>query len=242
MASPGSAAIGISRGLGVHRRRAAAAVRAAIPSSRWSSPPATPRPAPRWPTCTRAWRPRYPDLVFEPYDPDAARRRSTSCSSALPHGASPGARARAARAGSARRRPGRRLPAAGRRRCTRSGTARSTPRPSCSTSSPTACPSCSATTSPAAAAVAAPGATRRPPPWPSRRWSRAGLDRADRHRSSTPPAACRARAGRRSRTRTFCTVDEDFTAYGLLDHRHTPEIEQAHSAARRCCSRRTWRR
>ena len=26
---------------------------------------------------------------------------------------------------------------------------------------------------------------------------------------------------------TFCAVDEDFTAYGLLDHRHTPEIEQA---------------
>ncbi len=25
---------------------------------------------------------------------------------------------------------------------------------------------------------------------------------------------------------TFCTVDEDFTAYGVLDHRHTPEIEQ----------------
>jgi N-acetyl-gamma-glutamyl-phosphate reductase len=24
----------------------------------------------------------------------------------------------------------------------------------------------------------------------------------------------------------FCTVDEDFVAYGLLDHRHTPEIEQ----------------
>ena len=24
---------------------------------------------------------------------------------------------------------------------------------------------------------------------------------------------------------TFCAVDEDFTAYGLLDHRHTPEIE-----------------
>jgi len=28
-------------------------------------------------------------------------------------------------------------------------------------------------------------------------------------------------------TTTFCTVDEDFTAYGLLDHRHTPEIEQS---------------
>ena len=26
---------------------------------------------------------------------------------------------------------------------------------------------------------------------------------------------------------TFCTVDEDFTAYGLMTHRHTPEIEQA---------------
>jgi len=29
---------------------------------------------------------------------------------------------------------------------------------------------------------------------------------------------------------TFCAVDEDFTAYGLLDHRHTPEIEQAVAA------------
>lgn len=27
-------------------------------------------------------------------------------------------------------------------------------------------------------------------------------------------------------TTAFCTVDEDFRAYGLLDHRHTPEIEQ----------------
>jgi N-acetyl-gamma-glutamyl-phosphate reductase len=31
-------------------------------------------------------------------------------------------------------------------------------------------------------------------------------------------------------TTAFCTVDEDFTAYGLLDHRHTPEIEQATGA------------
>jgi N-acetyl-gamma-glutamyl-phosphate reductase len=35
-------------------------------------------------------------------------------------------------------------------------------------------------------------------------------------------------AGRRTKpTTAFCTVDEDFTAYGLLSHRHTPEIEQA---------------
>jgi N-acetyl-gamma-glutamyl-phosphate reductase len=26
---------------------------------------------------------------------------------------------------------------------------------------------------------------------------------------------------------TFCAVDEDFTAYGLLTHRHTPEMEQS---------------
>jgi N-acetyl-gamma-glutamyl-phosphate reductase len=29
---------------------------------------------------------------------------------------------------------------------------------------------------------------------------------------------------------TFVTVDEDFTAYGLLDHRHTPEMEQVLAA------------
>ena len=28
-------------------------------------------------------------------------------------------------------------------------------------------------------------------------------------------------------TTAFCAVDEDFSAYGFLDHRHTPEIEQA---------------
>jgi N-acetyl-gamma-glutamyl-phosphate reductase len=34
-------------------------------------------------------------------------------------------------------------------------------------------------------------------------------------------------AGRKESAATqFCTVDEDFTAYGLLNHRHTPEMEQ----------------
>jgi N-acetyl-gamma-glutamyl-phosphate reductase len=38
-------------------------------------------------------------------------------------------------------------------------------------------------------------------------------------------------AGRKlSHTTHFNTADEDFTAYGLLDHRHTPEIEQASGA------------
>lgn len=31
-------------------------------------------------------------------------------------------------------------------------------------------------------------------------------------------------------TSLFCTADEDFTAYALLDHRHTPEIEQVTGA------------
>jgi len=35
-------------------------------------------------------------------------------------------------------------------------------------------------------------------------------------------------AGRKLAEATqFCAVDEDFTAYGLLNHRHTPEMEQA---------------
>ena len=38
-------------------------------------------------------------------------------------------------------------------------------------------------------------------------------------------------AGRQPRPTThFGTANEDFTAYGLLDHRHTPEIEQATGA------------
>lgn len=38
-------------------------------------------------------------------------------------------------------------------------------------------------------------------------------------------------AGRAAKANThFNTVDEDFTAYGLLTHRHTPEIEQATGA------------
>ena len=39
-------------------------------------------------------------------------------------------------------------------------------------------------------------------------------------------------AGRPAKaTTTFCTVDEDFRAYGLIGHRHTPEIEQATGAS-----------
>ena len=89
-----------------------------------------------------------------------------------------------------------------------------------------------------AARVAAPGcySPRRPAGPGAARAGRAG--RADRDRRRRR-AGCRAPAGRPSRHHLL-HVDEDFTAYGLLDHRHTPEIEQA--IGPRCCSPRTWPR
>jgi N-acetyl-gamma-glutamyl-phosphate reductase len=46
---------------------------------------------------------------------------------------------------------------------------------------------------------------------------------------NTVTGASGAGRGLKSTTQ-FCTVDEDVTAYGLLTHRHTPEIEQATGA------------
>ena len=55
----------------------------------------------------------------------------------------------------------------------------------------------------------------------------AGRARSSRPASwSTPRRACRARAAALKESLHFGTVDEDFTAYGLLTHRHTPEMEQ----------------
>ena len=73
--------------------------------------------------------------------------------------------------------------------------------------------------------VATPGLLRHggdagPGPAARRRAGRA--HRADRRRRQR---RVRRRAGAKPDT-TFCAVDENFTAYGLLDHRHTPEIEQ----------------
>ena len=147
------------------------------------------------------------------------------------------------------RRPGRRLPA-GRRRAlpdvVRRGPRRS---PSCSASSSTACPSCSASTLEGATAVAVPGCyPTAVDPRPRPAGARPGSSSRPAS-SSTPPRACPAPVGRPKPNTTFCAVDEDFTAYGLLTHRHTPEMEQSRrprSAAcrgrrSRCCSPRTWR-
>ena len=61
--------------------------------------------------------------------------------------------------------------------------------------------------------------------------ARAGAARRDRRRrAERDHRRCRHRRVRRGvglkENTAFCTVDEDFIAYGLLDHRHTPEIEQ----------------
>ena len=83
-----------------------------------------------------------------------------------------------------------------------------------------------------------PAATRRPPSWPSPRSCAAGLGR-DRRASSSTPRRGVSGAGRPPKPNTtFCAVDEDFTAYGLLNHRHTPEIEQSVARGRRRCGRR----
>ena len=190
----------------------------------------------------------YPDLVFEPYDARGRSTGSTWSSCACPHGASqalvPELRGQVALAG----RRGRRLPPArrralpavvrrGPRRARPAGRvrlrpARAVPRPSIAGATAVAVPGCYPTASILTLAPLV----------------RAGLVEPT---GIIVDAACGASgAGRPPKpTTTFCTVDEDFTAYGLLDHRHTPEIEQAvgeHAGlapvACRCCSPRTWRR
>ena len=205
-------------------------------SSRSSWPPATRRPASRPPTLYPAW--------------PAPTRRSCSRPSTpigvdgldvvflgLPHEASHGARAAARRHGRLRRRPLRRLPAEGRRavpdvvrlrarpaRAARRGRvrpARAVPRPS---------------SKGARAGRHARLLRRRRRRWRCARSCDAGA-RSRRPGIIVDAASGVSGAGRAPKhATTFCTVDEDFTAYGLLDHRHTPEIEQEHRR-RRCCSR-----
>ena len=220
------------RGIGLHRRRAAAPraprhpeLEVALRHRRHARPArrvaelypslaaAYPRPGVR----RRSTRPRLDglDLVFL----RPAPRRL------------PGARARPARAGAARSSTWPPTSGCRTRALPARGTARPTPRPSCWPSSPTACPSCSATSSRARPPSPRPAATPPPPRWPWRRCVRRGL--VEPTGIVVDAASGVSGAGRPPKPNTtFCTVDEDFTAYGLLDHRHTPEIEQASSRRR----------
>ena len=123
------------------------------------------------------------------------------------------------------RRSRRRFPARRRRRTMSAGTASRTRRPSCSAGSSTAFPRSTATRSPARATVAAAGC------YPTSAILALkpliGADRARTASSSMPPRASPAPA-RRSRKRPISTPSTRiFTAYGLLTHRHTAEMEMA---------------
>ena len=100
------------------------------------------------------------------------------------------------------------------------------PRPSCWPGSPTGCPSSSGTQLAGARLVAAAGC------YPTAAaLALAPLVRAGAVETAgivVDAASGVSGAGRAPTERLhFGSVDEDFTAYGLLTHRHTPEIEQA---------------
>ena len=104
------------------------------------------------------------------------------------------------------------------------GTARSTPAPSCSATFAYGLPELFRDDIAGAGRVAAPAATRRPRSWP---WPPAAGGLVEPQGIVVDAASGVSGAGRGPRPATaFCTVDENLTAYGLLDHRHTPEIEQ----------------
>ena len=86
------------RGVGVHRRRAAAPAAPGTPTSTCGWPPATARPARRSPTSTRAWPPPTPTWSSTPYDAAAGRRARPRLPRPAPRRVA-GARARARASG-----------------------------------------------------------------------------------------------------------------------------------------------
>ena len=167
----------------------------------------------------------YPDLVFTAYDPADRGRPRPGVPRPAPRrqpGAScPSCSARSATWSTWRPTSGCRTPAS-----TRSGTARPTRRPELLPDFAYGLPELFRDEIAAAAHVATPGLL---PDGGRAGAGAAGAGRAWSRRpgsSSTPRPGCRGPAGRPKPNTTFCTVDEDFTAYGLLDHRHTPEMEQ----------------
>ena len=166
----------------------------------------------------------YPGLVYEDERPGAPRRARPGVLRPAARGV-PADRPRAARRGwawSSTWPPtsgcGRRALPALVRRGARARPS-SWPRPS------TGCPSCSATTWPGPPSSPRPAATRRRPAWRWPRWCGRGL--VEPTGIVVDAASGVSGAGRAPKESLhFGTVDEDFTAYGLLTHRHTPEMEQ----------------
>ena len=180
----------------------------------------------------------YPDLGYEACDPEVADGLDMVFF-ALPHGASAGPRPRAARAGRAHRGPGRRLPAQGPGRCTPGGTAAEHRRPELLAEAVFGIPELYRTRLTGATLVAAAGcyvtAARlalAPLVRPGR-WSPTGIVVDTTSGVSGAGRAAKA-------TSHFCTVDEDFCAYGLLTTATPPRSSRPR--APRCCSPPTWPR
>ena len=185
---------------------------------------ATPRPAPRWRRSTRAWPPPTPTSCSRRTTrPTSAGSTSSSapCPTAARRRWSPRSWARCRHivdlSADFRLKDPDALPAVVRRGAPPSGAAgrgglrpaRVLPRPRSAT--PASWPR--------------PAATSPPPPWPCAPSCRAGIIEASG--VIVDAASGVSGAGRSLKPETaFCTVDEDITAYGLLTHRHTPEIEQ----------------
>ena len=111
------------------------------------------------------------------------------------------------------------------RRCTRGGTASNTISPSTSRQRCTACPSCTVEQLVGASLVATPGCHVTAAALALEPLVAAGL--ADPAGIVVDSITGISGAGRALKHASlFCSADEDLQAYGLLDHRHTPEIEQ----------------
>ena len=170
----------------------------------------------------------YPTLEFSKVGAERPRRARRGVPGASPRRV-PGAGPRARRTGSGSSWTCPPTSGCATRRPTRGGTATTMSPPTCWPSSSTGSRSCSGPSWPGPGWWPRRGATR-----PRRRW---------RWRRSCAPGSIETTgvivdaasgvsgAGRKlSHTTHFNTADEDFTAYGLLNHRHTPEIEQASGA------------
>ena len=212
---------GDRRRLRVHGSRAAAAARGAPRDRRGPRHGRLQRRGGRRVAATRRLRRPTRGSRTRRFDPARARRprRRVPRAAARRVAAAP---AEDRRPGRSRRRPRRRLPTPA-RASTRPGTASRTARRRCSPRSPTACRSCSATTSDRATAVAAPGcyptaAALALAPLLAAAWSNRRASSSTRCRASRAGALAQgAEPVRRG--------DENVSAYGLLDHRHTGEIE-----------------
>ena len=184
-----------------------------------------PRRPGRWASHTPSLAAAYPGLRLRGQRPRPPRRARPGVLRPAPRGV-PAHRARAPGAGGRGGRPGRRLPAAATPRCTRSWYGEEHAAPELLAEAVYGLPELFRD----GLAGADAGRRGRVLPdggraWPWPRWCAAGL--VEPTGIVVDAASGVSGAGRGLKESLhFGTVDEDFTAYGLLTHRHTPEMEQ----------------